>query len=609
MSTAPPETMNSHNDDDRAAILRALRASDLFDVLGDEDLEKLSDIVESIRLPGGQVLVREGDAAEALFIVVTGRLRARVEDPDGRQIVVGEIGSREVVGEMAVIGTTARSATVEAIRDTHLLRLGRSDFHRLALEHPEILLEMSRTLVSRLERSIHNAPRPSHHRVITVLPAGSAEGDDAFIAELADAIRKYRTVAVVDRDRAFAECNVDLDSHQIGPYLYDLESQHETVLLLADMSDESWLRRCIRTADLVVLVGRASDLDRPGPAEEVLEALAESRQGSRTHQTHLVIRHSAMHSASGTAALLAVRDVDRHHHVASPSDIERLARIVVGASYGLVLSGGGAKGMAHIGVIRALREADIPIDHIAGVSIGSSVAAGLALGWNSQQMVEQGRRLTLDHGSLIDLTVPLVAMARGTRLLASITDGYGHLDIEDLWIEYFCVSSDLNDGTARIHETGSLAAAMRASVAIPGAFPPIKAADGHVLVDGAMTDNFPVEAMRSVFAPSVVIGSDLRSGFSVATDDLPADGVISGFGIALRRFTPGRRSPRLPRMIDILMRSSEISSSERTTEADLLIRPPVEQFGALDFPKYLDIIEAGYTGADAAIQDWIRPTK
>ncbi len=587
-----------------ASVARALRATDLFDVLSDDDLEKLSTIVESVRVPVGHTLVREGDPADGLYIVVTGRLRAQVMDPDGHQVVVGEIGANEVVGEMAVIGASARSATVEAVRDSHLLKLDREDFHTLAMEHPAILLGMSRTLVSRLERSIHNASRPHNHRVIALIPAGSEPGDEGFARDLAEGIRKYRTVTVVNRVKAFEECNVDVDSQNIGPYLYELELQHDVVLLVADASDEAWLKRCIRTADLVLLAGRVGKLTDLGPAELLLDDMAKAREGSRMHHSHLVIRHSMPHGASGTAEILRTRSVDRHHHVAGQRDIERLARIVVGLSHGLVLSGGGAKGMAHIGVIRALREADIPIDHIAGVSIGSSVAAGHALGWNSQQMVEQGRRLTLDHGSLLDLTVPLLAMASGRRLRASISDGYGKLDIEDLWIEYFCVSSDLNAGRARIHTAGSLADAMRASVAIPGAFPPVKAADGHVLVDGAMTDNFPIDAMRAVFSPSVVIGSDLKTGFSVPTDDLPTDGIVSGFDVAARRFIPGRRAARVPRMIDILMRSSEISNSERHTQADLLIKPPVEAFGALDFPKYLEIIEAGYQGARAAIESW-----
>ncbi|MBT8198995.1 MAG: patatin-like phospholipase family protein [Acidimicrobiia bacterium] len=589
-----------------ASITRALRATDLFDVLSDDDLEKLSMIVESIQIPGGHTLVQEGDPADGLYIVVTGRLRARVKDPDGYQVVVGEIGAQEVVGEMAVIGSSARSATVEAVRDSHLLRLGREDFHTLAMEHPAILLGMSKTLVGRLERSIHNTSRPHNHRVIALMPAGSESDDGGFARQLAEGIRKYRTVTVVDRAKAFEDCNVDVDSHNISPYLYELELKHDVVLLVADTSDEAWLKRCIRTADLVLLVGRVSRLDGLGPAEMLLDDIARAREGSRTHHSHLAIRHATPHGASGTAEILRMRSIDRHHHVASQADIERLARIVVGSSHGLVLSGGGAKGMAHIGVIRALREADIPIDHIAGVSIGSSVAAGHALGWNSRQMVEQGRRLTLDHGSLLDLTLPLLAMASGRRLRASISDGYGKLDIEDLWIEYFCVSSDLNAGRARIHTSGSLANAMRASVAIPGAFPPVKAADGHVLVDGAMTDNFPLDAMRTVFSPSVVIGSDLKTGFSVPTDDLPSDGIVSGFGIAARRFVPGRRAAQIPRMIDILMRSSEISNSERHTQADLLIKPPVEAFGALDFPRYLEIIEAGYQGARAAIESWDR---
>ncbi len=237
---------------------------------------------------------------------------------------------------------------------------------------------------------------------------------------------------------------------------------------------------------------------------------------------------------------------------------------------GLVLSGGGARGFAHLGIIRALREAKVPIDFLGGASIGAIIAAGVAMGWSDEEMQLRYRRSFVQTNPVNDYTFPFLALTRGKKVSRLLEREYGSVLIEDLRYPYFCVSANLTTGRLFEHRSGSVAQALRASVAIPGVMPPVFHDDG-VLVDGAAINNLPVDVMQG-HAPGFVIGCDV--------------GADRNFG------------ERRVNIFEVLMHAGMINStaSERAQRelADVLMKPPLANIDLLNWQAFDRAIQAGY---------------
>ncbi|HEX5630875.1 MAG TPA: patatin-like phospholipase family protein, partial [Acidimicrobiia bacterium] len=533
----------------------------------------------------------------------------------GRDVAIGEIGRGEVVGDMALLSDAPRSATVTTIRDTSLLRLSRVDFLEFIAEHPAALLQMTRMLVRRLQTSHLHAATGGAVKTIAVVPAGPTVTTPGFTGSFAVAATPWGSAQVIDRPRVslhFGEAAPDAtpgsDEYAArAAWLDPFEEGDELVIYVADHGVTEWTRHCIRQADRILLLADPAGDPAPGPVEaEIRSSVA---QGARVE---LILLHPPETvRPADTASWLKDRPAMRHHHVRADrqSDYERVARLLSGRGVGVVLSGGGARGFAHAGVIRALGEAGIPIDLIGGASFGSATAAFHAMGYTPAEIVQHSKEVTVDVGSLVDFTFPAVSLSKGRRLTAGIRHSFADLQVEDLWTGFFCVSSDLTDGRVRVHDSGPLWQAVRSSVAIPGTFPPVKGQDGHVLVDGGVMNNIPVDVMERLVEGGLIIAIDLRAGIDLPSDDLPDDGIVSGWRVMLRRLNPFKDSSRVPRMIDTLLRATESASGRHEYHADLVIRPPVKDFGILDFDDYERIVEAGYQHARDVLAGWEgRPT-
>jgi NTE family protein len=246
---------------------------------------------------------------------------------------------------------------------------------------------------------------------------------------------------------------------------------------------------------------------------------------------------------------------------------------------GLVLSGGGARGFAHLGIIRALREAKVPLDFLGGASIGAIIAAGVAMGWDDEEMQLRYRRSFVDTNPVNDYTLPFLALTRGKKVSRLLEREYGSVQIEDLRHPYFCVSANLTTGRLFEHRAGRLSYALRASVAIPGVMPPVFHDDG-VLVDGAAINNLPVDVMQG-HAPGFVIGSDV--------------GADRNFG------------ERRVNILQVLMHAGMVNSTatERAQRelADVLLKPPLINIDLLNWQAFDGAIAAGYDYARSALED------
>jgi NTE family protein len=265
---------------------------------------------------------------------------------------------------------------------------------------------------------------------------------------------------------------------------------------------------------------------------------------------------------------------------------------------GLVLSGGGARGFAHLGVMRALEEAGVAYDLVAGTSFGAVMAAYAGMDIPARAMIDAARYAFRESPTGDYNIVPLISLISGNRLRrvidSAVVDSRGqHIDIEDLWKGYFCVTSNYSAAREAVHTRGPLAKSIRASVSIPGALPPVML-DGELHIDGGTFNNFPTDVMDRRGAARI-IGVDLLRdrGLRYEIDEVP--GALELMRDTLR----GRaRRYRLPSLTTLLLNTSLMYSYARQQEAqslvDLHFAPSVYTFGMLDWWQFDKIVDAGY---------------
>lgn len=276
-----------------------------------------------------------------------------------------------------------------------------------------------------------------------------------------------------------------------------------------------------------------------------------------------------------------------------PTDEARLARVYTGNSVGLALSGGGARAYAHVGVIRVLRELGVPVDFVAGTSMGAIIAAGVAMGWNGAELDERIRDAFVRSSPLSDLAFPILAMTRGRIVDHRLAKHFGDAEIADLWRPFLCVSTDLTTGGLHVHRRGLLRRALRASLSLPGVLPPV-VEEGRVLVDGALVRNLPVDLVREQH-DGVTIGVDVASAEGLKPDDLLLK--PSGW----RWLTSGAWL-KGPPIVSVLIRSATLPSfaaTARTQEDLIAIVPEVEGIGLQDWKAYDTAVASGYRAAMA----------
>lgn len=575
-----------------------------FAALHGAALDALLPECELYNLSGGEYLFQAGDAGDAMYVVLSGRLRVLLPQAEGGEETVREIARGESVGELALLTGEVRSASIRAIRDSQLVRLSHAGFQQVLQTDPSMIRQIAIQLASR-QRQDSDSKTPATIRTIAVLPIGTSETARSFSAELAKALTHWGKSLHVDRIYAQQQCadlvdSVPIDGAEtlLGALLDRLERNYPVIVYRADSELNSWTERCVRQADLI-LVAVTTELN------EATAHLARVRDyfTSRaiTARVELVYLHgSEANSAKPTSARGQLPSAADHHHILAnnPLDLAKLARFITGNAIGLVLSGGGARGFAHIGVIRALQERGIPIDFIGGTSMGAVIAAQHALGWDWQTMAKVNAVEWPRCEPQKNYTLPLVALNSARRMDQMLRRMFGEVEIQNLHRKFFCVSTNLTTARAKIHQEGPLWKAVRASVSIPGIGPPA-IENGEILVDGGLVDNLPVETMKKLCrgrAYAVDVGEQVEFA-----SKLKESYTVSGWKLLYQQINPFIEKPDIPNILNTLYRTTTVGGiraiASAKTQADLCFEPPVSQFGVFEWQSVEKIIAAGYRNA------------
>lgn len=573
------------------------------DVVGSAELA-----AQWVTLSAGTVLYQHGDAPSAMYLLVNGRIE-EISPTESERPEVLRRG--QVVGQVEILTGEPRATTAYAARDSELVVLPQDLIVRLAQQDATLMMVVNKQLASRMRERLSGRASDSVPGTIAFVPLHDGVASEWLFASLSKSLARFGSVShlapreVDERIRAFGidpSSGDGVDAPEFVAWLNELEALEQFLLLQVDDPASAWGQRAFKHVDRVVLVANAGSA-LPGP---------EFVPGIRERAPHARLDLLLLHPASATTPAATARwldavKADSHIHLREQEqgDVEYLARLFARRAVGVVLSGGGARGYAHAGAVRAIIEAGIPVDSICGTSIGALVAAGYASSMPPAEVIDR-LRANATRKALIDPTLPVSAVLRGRKVTRVFQTAFGHSRIEDLWRPYSCVSTNLTRARQVVHRRGPLWRAIRASTAIPGIFPPVMNQQGDLLVDGALMNSLPVDVMLeepgigTVIAINVTPIHDRERQYTMGNN-------VDGWQVALRKMLNPRKPAVVPSVFDTLLRANEVrgSQADARAAASLVIEPPMEDFPVLGLSAANGLIDFGYEHGRSAVEEWL----
>lgn len=563
--------------DERAALRRVPLLADL----DDEQLGQLHSAVDRHLVPAGEWLFHYGDPSDAIYIVDSGRFA--IVGADGQ--VFREMASGDSIGDLGVIAAAPRSAGVQAVRDGVVWRIAADAFAQVLAATPHLQSVMLRAMAGMLQQS-RSAEVEQRPRVIGVLSTGDAAA--GLIADkIATRLRSHGRTAVLA-----PPVDTTADVHDYGEFverfnepLDRAERSNDWVLVVAERgSGHLWRRYVAAQSDRLAVLVTQQD-----PPEGLDSLVLPGRP------VHLV----ACRREPDPSWWDLLHPVS--HHRADDDGIAALARRIAGRSLGLVLAGGGARGLAHFGVYDELTRAGVVIDRFGGTSAGAIAAAAFAMGMDAQDAIAAARQFLGQGNPLGDYTIPAVAFTRGGRADRLVENFVGNTLIEHLPHGFFSVSADMITGAEIVHRRGPLSFAVRASISIPGLMPPVLHGE-QMLVDGGLLKQLPADVMCAD-PDGEVICVDLRQKFvpSKSFGLLPAIVPLPGL---VRRLITGS-DVAMPPLQDTLLRTVELAGSAVNLldpRIVAVIEPDVTAIAPMDFKKLDAALEAGRAATRAVLE-------
>ena len=609
----------------------------LFGELDEAMLNHLESRMTWVHLSRGHILCYEGEVSDSFYIVISGRLQVLVKGRSTESHEVGEISQGESVGEMGVFTGDTRSATVIASRDSELVRFSKTDFDEFTARYPQLMRHITLSLVRRLQLVDPGGrvKRTSLSANILLAPASDGAFVDEFACRLLAALSEIRptdgsgmqsclllTSQHVERlmglPRVAQAVEGEPDDLRLRSWLSEQERKYDAILFQSDPTVTEWTKRCIRSTDEIIYL---ADPNHATPGTAVAHEIQdqEMRHQTRRRRTLILMHRDETVRPTNTKRWLTALHLEstgaerqtgsRHLHLrrTSDSDYQRIARFVSGREVGLVLSGGGARGFAHVGCIHAMCELNIPIDMIGGVSMGSLVSAAYA--FDPERFDETIRTIKSQlKGVLFDLTFPAVSFARGRRFDQRLQGWFKDVRIEDLWVPYFCVASNLTKANIEVFDTDPLWWAVRASGTLPGLTSPM-IRDGCLLFDGCLLDNLPMDVMRERMGTSKVIAVDVVPPHDLKVDVTEVQSP-SGWWLLWKKLTHIGPKVELPGIVSIMQRAAELGSVYGRSKliesrlADIYLQPPVDDMFVADFNKVDDATRLGYEHCKERLAVW-----
>lgn len=595
--------MQQHNEQFKQDLISLLKASRDFADLGQHILADIVELCAIETVKGGQKIVSEGTFADHMFVVVTGRLRVSRQDQDGTTLLYNEVLPGECVGETAMLLQQPRTADIFALRDSTIALLSKAAFDQILTKYP---VAINKSIVHGVYRHLRHETRLSEKKraqSFLLLPLSPQLDIKVAASHLQQALSaKGKCLTVSDTQLL----ELKRDQHSASEF-DQMEAKYDFILYLGHSQQPKLNQDLLHHSDQLIFIADGLAAPQLSALEQDL-ACCPGYQLIRKHLL-LLYKQTTEYPASRLDWQQG-RDVERVYPVRlnNQDDFARVGRFLTGTAVGLVLGGGGARGFAHIGVLKAFKQHNIPIDIIGGNSMGAVIGACYAIGIELEQI--HRRILELNKNGL-KFTLPMVSLMSSNNLKSAFLQGLGQVNIENLWQPFFAAACNLSKAETTILDSGPLWQAVMASNSPAGLFPPV-VRNGELLVDGAILENVPIEAMR------LRLGTALErrrgNGKVIAIDvDLKEQLLVSEHVQELNNVTKlkswfAKEQTKVPGLIDILMQVAHIGGIAKGHQAkfaaDLYLQPQLQHFGLMDYKKAELIIAAGYEYASAQIKEW-----
>uniref|UniRef100_A0A673HS27 lysophospholipase n=1 Tax=Sinocyclocheilus rhinocerous TaxID=307959 RepID=A0A673HS27_9TELE len=608
--------------------------------------------IDWMAVEAGRALYRQDDQSDCTYIVLNGRLRSVIRKVNGKKELVGEYGRGDLIGVVEALTRQPRATTVHAVRDTELVKLPEGTLNNIKRRYPQVVTRLIHLLGQKIlgnlqqPRSALGLPSmasspdvtnpASNLSTVAVLPVWDEVPISAFNLELSHALSAIGPTLLLTsdiiRERLGASALDSIHEYRLSGWLAQQEDINRIVLYQTDSSMTPWTQRCIRQADCILIVGLGDQEPALGELEQMLENTA-----VRALKQLVLLHREDGPGPSRTVEWLNMRSwCSGHLHLKCPrrvfsrrspsklrevyekvfektadrhSDFSRLARVLTGNSIALVLGGGGARGCSHVGVIKAMEEAGIPIDIVGGTSIGSFIGALYAEERISLTHLFCLQAMNSVFKTVLDLTYPITSMFSGSAFNTSISKVFEDKQIEDLWLPYFNVTTDITASSMRVHKDGCVWRYVRASASYTPYLPPLcDPKDGHLLVDGCYVNNVPADIARNMGTKTVIA---IDVGSQDETDLCNYGDSLSGWWLLWKRINPWAEKVKVPDMAEIQSRLAYVSC---VRQLELVkksayceyIRPPIDRFKTMDFGKFDEIYDVGYQHGKLVFTEWAR---
>uniref|UniRef100_A0A8C4M7U3 lysophospholipase n=1 Tax=Equus asinus asinus TaxID=83772 RepID=A0A8C4M7U3_EQUAS len=581
-----------------------------------------------MEVEAGRAIYRQGDKSDCTYIVLSGRLRSVIRKDDGKKRLAGEYGRGDLIGVVETLTHQARATTVHAVRDSELAKLPAGALTSIKRRYPQVVTRLIHLLGEKILGSLQQGTfglhaaggkwdsgnPPSNLSTVAVMPVSEDVPLTAFALELKHAL------SAIGKPHLLLPL---IHEYRLSSWLGQQEDIHRIVLYQADSTLTPWTQRCIRQADCILIVGLGEQEPTVGELERMLESTA-----VRAQKQLILLHREEGPAPSRTVEWLNMRSwCSGHLHLCCPRRVfsrrsmpklVRPGRRQAGAGPGgsahfLLCAPGWCRGCAQVGIIRALVECGIPVDMVGGTSIGAFMGALYSEERSCSQMRIRAKQwaegMTSVVRTMLDLTYPITSMFSGAGFNNSICSVFKDRQIEDLWIPYFTITTDITASAMRVHTDGSLWRYVRASMSLSGYMPPLcDPKDGHLLMDGGYINNLPADVARSMGA-KVVIAIDVGSQDEV---DLTNYGdALSGWWLLWKRWNPLATKVKVLNMAEIQTRLAYVCcvrQLEMVKSSDYCecLRPPIDRYRTLDFGKFDEICEVGYQHGRTVFDIWGR---
>ena len=389
--------------------------------------------------------------------------------------------------------------------------------------------------------------------------------------------RKYYTSIVVN-----AEDSIE------NPVIGTLLSQTDTIILIRNANTEMSKKGEKKWKDIISISSKQTEnfFEKVMVISDHCSAHGEKSLRTINNNSALYKSHFYLHTLTAVPLL----DNKEGKFIRC---LNRIARKLSGTTRGLSLSGGGARALAHIGILEVLDHEGLDFDGITGASMGACIGAYYAMGKDAKSIARLVTQLLPNSSALLEKTIPIVSFFRDRKLNQILLKAFSRIRFEDLDIQFYCNASDLISGQEVVFEKGYLSTAIRASISLPAVFPPIDL--GHYrLVDGGVLNNIPGNILRNKGFNKVIGASIVRRLDSNSTS-LRVKDRRGGLWKKMKDYFA------MPPIINIVNRSVEIQgvALERFLEADFdyIFYPELGEFGMFDFDQIEKIIDKGRKSA------------